>query len=283
MIDVHYANRVLDAQQAKALRGEDVPELAANMQAGIYCDAATSDPIAIYLPMPSGVPELREAVLGLKMGTTLRRETGMRNVSRTFGMVPRRWHMRREGCRVAGMGIEQPEQHAVLVALADVFSGMIRDLLPAVAAHDAQYVDQVLPEWRLTDGALWTSGVVNRSSTLPYHFDGSNFPTWSVMPVIRRHMRGGYLSIPEYDLVCPCRDGWALFFIGSQLVHGVTPMRPAQRDAYRYSIVYYALQGMKDCFTHAIEQRRANAARSERETRMARGEGLVAIDQADAE
>ena len=66
-------------------------------------------------------------------------------------------------------------------------------------------------------------------------------------------------------LVCACRDGWVVFFVGNQLLHGVTPMRSITKDAYRYSIVYYALRGMKDCFTYAVEQKRGRENRTRRE------------------
>ena len=281
-VAVHELRRVLTSEQAACLIGDDVAEMPASLtESGIYIDAETGDPVFAYLPMPRGAAELRRAVMALHF-TGTRRATGIANVSRMFGMAPRKPFMRREGCIATSMATDYPESHAVIVGLAPVFSEMVRSLLPAVALHDEQYVDQVLPEWRMTDDALWTSGVVNRSSTLPYHLDAANFPTWSVMPVVRRHMRGGYLSVPEYDIACACRDGWAVFFLGSSLVHGVTPMTPLRRDAYRYSVVYYALRGMKDCFTTAVEQRRARTSRSSREDSMARVDDSIDVSRAEA-
>jgi hypothetical protein len=122
----------------------------------------------------------------------------------------------------------------------------------------------------MTDDALWTSGVINKSSQLPYHRDGFNYETWSAMPVVRRNMAGGYLNFVEYNAVVACRDGWVLFFPGYKYVHGVTPMESKGDDAYRYSIVYYALRGMKDCFTYAAETARGQIERTERETHMAK-------------
>ena len=268
MIDIHRVRRVMTSDQAKALIGDSVGDKEATCTApGMYVDADTDQPVFIYLPMPRMVPELRRAVMDLKMASTVR-ANGMANVSRTFGMAPRKPMMRREACTATTMSVEQPDSHQVLVDLAEVFTEMMRDLLPEVADHDHAVVERVLPEWRMTDDSLWTSGVVNRSASLPYHLDRANFDTWSAMPVIRRHMRGGYLDIPEYDLTCGCRDGWVTFFLGQALVHGVTPMFPIRRDAYRYSVVYYAMKGMKDCFTVAAEQARARSTRSERELHM---------------
>src|SRR3982751_17283 len=124
-------------------------------------------------------------------------------------------------------------------------------------------------DWKLGESE-WTSGVINASARLPYHRDAMNFPVWSAMPVLRRHMDGGHLHVPEYDLVLPCRDGWGVFFPGYDLVHGVTPMSPTRPDGYRYSLVYYALRGMQDCFTYAVEREHARTRRTEREQEIAR-------------
>lgn len=268
--EVYDVRRVLAKEQAAKLIGDDVPALPATVTLpGVYVDADTQEPVLAYLPLPDEAftARLRRAVLDLKM-TTTPRASGMNNVSRTFGMAPRKPVMRREACVSASMATDQPEVHSVLVELADVLTGMMESLLPHETERDREFVEQVLPEWRMSDHALWTSGVVNRSSTLPYHLDRANFPTWVAMPVVRRHMRGGYLSMPEYAMTCACRDGYVLFMVGQQLVHGVTPMHPKSRDAYRYSVVYYALRGMKDCFTTAIEQRRARVNRTAREAQM---------------
>jgi len=110
--------------------------------------------------------------------------------------------------------------------------------------------------------------VINKESSLPYHRDGNNFDAWSVMPVIRRGVRGGHLHIPEYDIVVPCRDMFTVAFFGRRLVHGVTPMSKQSAEAYRISVVYYALKGLKDCHTFAEETALARVKRTEREDKM---------------
>jgi hypothetical protein len=105
---------------------------------------------------------------------------------------------------------------------------------------------------------------------MPYHRDGSNFPSWSAMPVIRHRVRGGHLHLPEYGLTVPCVDSTILYFWGQKHVHGVTPITPAPRGkSYRFTIVYYARRGMKDCATFARETAVARARRTARETKMA--------------
>src|SRR3546814_9621545 len=85
------------------------------------------------------------------------------------------------------------------------------------------------------------------------------------MPVIRRAVSGGHLHIPEYGITVPCRDGYAVAFFGKRLVHGVTPLKKTSPDGYRISVVYYALQGLKDCHTFAEETAYARRRRPARE------------------
>lgn len=265
--------RVMTPDEATELVGTTVHPLAANItQAGIYVDADTNEPFLAYFPMEEEVALLRRAVLNVKYSTTRRSGMGFDNQSRTFGMAPRKVMQARNSCRPTSLASEQPSEHSVVVAFADKFARMYKEFAPEQFANDVNVIDDsgIDKEWRMTDDALWTSGVINKSSQLPYHRDGFNFETWSAMPVIRKNMNGGYLNFVEYDAVIACRDGWVLFFPGYKYVHGVTPMESRGPDSYRYSIVYYALRGMKDCFTYAVETARGKAERTERETHMAK-------------
>ena len=264
--------RVMSAEEATKLVGVTVMDLEPNCRtAALFIDDETEEPILAYMPMEDEVNLLRRSVMGIKYGTTKRASTGMENQSRTFGMAPRKVFQRRESCRTTTLANEQPEEHAVLVAFAKKFGEMFKEFAPHLFEADSKVLAEsgIDNEWKMTDDALWTSGVVNKASTLPYHRDGFNFATWSAMPVVRRNMRGGYLHFPEYALTCACRDGWVLFFPGYKYVHGVTPMQETAPDAYRFSIVYYALRGMKDCFTFAVETAKGAENRTKREDKMA--------------
>lgn len=247
--------------------GSLVPEMAANVAEETYgYDADTGELLFAYVPVEP-VADLRRAVLDLKMNHTMRAK-GMDNRSRTFGYRTRKPRMSREGCGISLVAREHPWSYMVLEQWSTKLAGVFRGFAIDQVKTDAEFMAaQVNPEWRM--GELWTSGVVNRSSRLPYHRDRNNFPTWSAMPVIRRGVVGGHLSLPEYGATIACRDGWALFFAGHKYVHGVTPMWLTQPDGYRYSIVFYALQGMKDCHTAAEETLRAREKRTERERAMA--------------
>jgi hypothetical protein len=261
--------RAMTVPEAEKMVGDKVVDKVPNVnEAGIYRDADTGEAFLVYAPAPRSMAILRGQIPKVKWTTTLRAK-GTRNVSKIFGMTNRSVVLRREACAPAGIAWESPALQMELNAHASALADYLHDVLPEVWEHDYQTVDAVLPEWRMTEDSLWTSGVINQSSSLPYHRDGSNFDTWSAMPVIRRGMDGGHLHIPEYDMTINCRDGWQLSFNGFRYVHGVTPMKPRTKDGYRYSIVFYAKKGMKDCHTYALEMGQAKARRSAREHVMA--------------
>lgn len=258
--------RVMSAEDATALVGTDVPALPATTTAPVV---ATDDGTPVYAYLPLGdVSDLRAAVRRVEIRETYRAASGRRNASRVFGWAPRKPVQRREACNATSFAKEQPAEQAALDAWAVRCLAVLRSIDPEVAERDEATMREVLPEWHMA-GTPWTSGVVNSNSQLPYHRDGFNFPTWSAMPVLRRGMDGGHLHIPEYGAVLPCRDGWGVFFCGQELVHGVTPMRRREPDGYRYSVVYYALRGMRSCAEFAEETRLARIARTERERRSA--------------
>lgn len=255
--------RVMSPKDATALVGDDVAPAAPTVTAPtVAVDADTQQPVFAYLPL-GDVGELRRAVRAFQLGGT--------NQSRTFGFVPRRPVYRREGCATTALAGEDPVAHRTVCGFADRLAALLPLIDPALEVAGREAVAGVHPDWRLGESQLWTSGVINQTAVLPYHRDAFNFPAWSAMPVLRRHVAGGYLRIPEYGAVIPCRDGWGVFFAGYRLVHGVTPMRLTRADGYRLSIVFYALKGMRNCFDHAKETAYAKQRRTEREQDMARG------------
>lgn len=268
MLQEFFIDRVESAGDANESIGEMVADNEANVhEAGIYRDRETGEAILVYAPFPGDLKRLRKSILDTAMSTTLR-SNGMRNLSRTFGMAARSVVLKRESCRPASLAWENPEAQMTLNATASDLGKFLKSVLPEIYEEDEKVVDQVLPEWRMTEDSLWTSGVINSSSQLPYHRDRANFETWSAMPVLRRNMKGGHLTFPEYGITVNCRDGYALWFNGNKYVHGVTPMTATAKDGYRYSIVFYALRGMKDCHTYAVEVGEARKKRTERENAM---------------
>lgn len=264
--------RLLSKEEGDELVGTPVGDREPDLtEAAIVVDADTDEPILGYFPMDREVASrLRRAVREIKYGETYRGSTGLRNRSRTFGMAPRNPLIRRNSCRPTSLAHEQPEPHAVVAETSRYLGEQLQQMFPEVFDRDRETLRALVDdEWRMAEDSMWTSGVINRTSTLPYHRDGFNFDTWSAMPVLRRKVDGGHLHFPEYDLTVGCRDAWSVYFCGYRWVHGVTPMS-VDDDGYRYSVVYYALRGMKDCFTYAVETATAQAKRTETESGHAR-------------
>ena len=257
--------RVMSRDEAAEVIGEDVPDLEpTHNQEGIYVDPETGDPVVAYVPLPFHAAAYRDAVRRIKFSTILR-GSGTRNTSRTFGMAGRSVILRREGCKPASLHVDQPDECSVLLRAAKELGAQFRELMPAMYERDRERVSEVHQDWRLVPGSLWTSGNINLSSALPYHRDRANFPTWTGMPILRRGTRGGRLHIPEYGVTLPCRDGMVVYFPGNELVHGVTPIAHVDPEGYRYTVVHYAIRGMKDCHSAAIEQAEAAKRRTKRE------------------
>lgn len=269
-LPVHTLERAMTDKEASSVVGDVVTWREPNVsEAGIYRDSETGEAVLLYAPYPEKTTDLRRAVFGAEMGATMRQGTGKLNVSRVFGFTTRNAMTQKEACRPTSFSYEYPEAQITMNHTATVLAEYLREQLPEVFDEDYQAIDAVLPEWRMTDDSLWTSGVINQSSQLPYHRDGANFDTWSAMPIVRRGMDGGHLHLPEFDITVNCRDGWALWFNGYRYVHGVTPMSARQKDGYRYTVVFYAKRGMKDCHTYAVEIGEARKKRKAREMAMA--------------
>jgi hypothetical protein len=273
--------RVMDAATAKLMSGLPVPDVAAPIVAPQpepehpvwIIDEDSSEVIGIITRLPDDrLRELRSAVTGVEMyatGVGRAKLTRAYAPARTFGWAPRKPNAKMESCHATTLDRDFPTAATVLNELAGQLGNEFRAMMPDRARFDEAVVRTVKDDWLLDPDALWTSGVINKSAQLPYHQDGSNFHTWSAMPTLRYATRGGRLHLPEYDFCFPCRDGEVTWFCGRDLVHGVTPMRTVGPNAYRYSIVYYALAGMVDCRTWAEEQAYGRRRRAEREQDMA--------------
>ncbi|NBQ37927.1 MAG: hypothetical protein EBU42_10465, partial [Synechococcus sp.] len=111
--------------------------------------------------------------------------------------------------------------------------------------HASEALTHLHPDWRL-GGTPWTSGIVNDTAGLYYHYDRNNFPgVWSAMVVVRAGTRGGHLHIVDYDLTLACRDGDLIYFPGMDLMHGVTPITSSLRGGYRFTSVYYSVKSFQ--------------------------------------
>lgn len=271
--------RVLSADEATALVGTPVnaslaPTLASPADGEVLrlVDAADGETLGLVTRLPLGLRQgLREVVTGLTYGNdAARRVKVMQLRSRIFGYSPRNPLIRQEACRASRLARDEPEAEALLERVADHLSDEFEQLLPARAQNDREVVSgSVLAEWRLGERSLWTSGVINHDSVLPYHRDANNLDAWSAMPTLRYGMSGGHLHLPEYGVVFPTGDGDVTWFYGRGLVHGVTDLYRRRPGGYRYSVVFYALARLRSCASYAAETAYSAANRTARERAMA--------------
>jgi len=190
--------------------------------------------------------QLRSTLLKIKI-TKNRRTQGLKTQSRIFGYMPRE-PIRKNWCSSVVLSREQPREHAIVCQFATVLADYYRTYTPEIYSKHLELVDEkVIPEWKIKDSPF-TSGIINKNNELKFHFDSGNFrDVYSNMVGFRKNVDGGHLAMPEYDIGLAIADGSITFFDGQAILHGVTPIEYLTEDAYRFTVVYYSLQGMWKC------------------------------------
>lgn len=235
-------------------------------------DATTGDLEIVYLHLDHDCSDVITVLERTRYGETERRN-GLPSRARVFGNQPRSLP-RRDFCTAATLAREDPEGHAIVASYADLVSEHYRRYNPDRYSEHAQLTDRILAEWKLQEGSVFTSGIINYNNPLMYHFDSGNFSrVWSNMLVFRKDAGGGYLACPEYGIAFALPTNSLLMFDGQRVMHGVTPIRLADDESYRFSIVFYSLKQMWNCKPITEEIARAAQRRTERELRRA---GLLA-------
>jgi len=196
------------------------------------------------------------------------RGSGLKNEARVFGFSPRmptRNH--HDYCSISNMSIEFPEAHKKLmewgITASDLYKKHSKEMW---TDHKKWITDNIRSEW-LMPKSVFSSGIVNRTSQLKYHYDRGNIENgWSCMFTLKDGIQGGDLSIPGLDVTVSLPHGSALLFNGQKILHGVTPIHRRKPGAERYTIVYYTLAQMRNCMSPADEIKRAQKIRDSRET-----------------
>lgn len=230
----------------------------------------SGQPIVLVTRYEGDLTQYRRAVLGMPVSSGVLRAGGYKTRSQVFGFLSRNPLVGQYGCSTCAAAAKAPDAHRYLCDSGHALADMLTSHLPDVAAKQHEVMSAVLPEWRLP-GGMWTSGVVNDSASLPYHFDKNNLDGWSAMVVVRRHTRGGHLHLPQIGHTIRLRDGDTVFFCGYRLLHGVTPISYINETGYRMSSVYYPVAGIARCLSWDEEVASARRRATEAEqTRLAR-------------
>ena len=191
------------------------------------------------------------------------RTSGLKTTSRIFGYNPRN-AIRKDFCSITSFATEQPNQHAKIMsggAIAAKHYALHNADLYSEHLNTTQ--ERVVEDYRHAD-VPFTSGIINDNNPLCYHFDSGNFKdVWSAMIVLKKDIGGGYLSMPEYGVMCEVKDKSIFYFDGQSILHGVTPITKLRADSRRFSIVYYSLRAMWNCAPLREEIARARMRREQ--------------------
>ena len=121
-------------------------------------------------------------------------------------------------------------------------------------------------------GGIFTSGICNYNNPLRLHHDKGNFPgSWSAMFAFTHNVKGGLLVLPGYRIAFRFHKPSFIIFDGQKNLHGVSPIRYVGTGGYRYSVVYYAMNGMQNCLSAREELERIRVVKTQREVKRAKG------------
>jgi len=226
-------------------------------------DDDTGEVKVIYYCIPLDTTEVLEAVKKIKYQTT-ERSGGLKTTSRIFGYMPR-IPMRTDACRKASLAEDFPKENRIISDYAKNVSEVYQYENPKMFDKHDKLAKKVLPDYKI-EGSPFTSGIVNKNNPLKYHFDSGNFnDVFSCMIGFKQDVGGGHLALPEYGAALEIAPNSITIFDGQKIMHGVTPIRYYNEDAFRYTIVYYSLKGMWKCEPLEAELARIRNKHSERE------------------
>ncbi len=238
-------------------------------------DKETGELVGVYLVMPKTPSNLLQALMKIKYDKN-KRLAGLITHSRIFGYKNRE-KVRNDFCSSTSLVVENPQEHQIICDFALDLTKYYKKYCGVVFTKHADITrEKILPEWTIT-GTPFSSGIVNKNNALHYHHDSGNFKNvYSNMVAFKSNTKGGYLSMPEYDIGLEIANNSILLFNGQKILHGVTPFKLLSKNAYRYSIVYYTLQQMWKCEPITKELARIKDERTKLEKkRLARMKGEI--------
>ncbi len=194
------------------------------------------------------------------------RLSGIISTSRIFGYSPR--SPRKNFCSSTSLMRQQRQEHGAFVKGGKIASEVYQTYNTSLHEKHSNLTEQkVKPEFTIKE-TPFTSGIVNDNNPLCYHFDAGNYKNvWSAMIVMKKGIKQGHLSLPEYGVKVEVADNSIFFFDGQNIMHGVTPIIKTSSFARRFSIVYYSLQRMWSCLPMGEEIARSRQLRTKMETK----------------
>jgi len=242
----------------------------------ILRDRATGEVVACQVSMPELTTEARLLARLLRFtkqpwsdpnGTLTKTErlSGIGSNNLMIGHTAPNAMYKRYASKIAPVHIENPATGELFSIIAQPIWQKFVEVLPQEASHHLELTRNAIHEDWWINKTPFSSGVCNDKAVLPYHKDQGNVVNaWSMMFCIRNKMNGGHLHLPEYDATLAIADLSVLFFCGQRTIHGVTPLLPKAKEAYRFSTVYYTKSLMAKCGPAKEEVLRAQIASTAR-------------------
>lgn len=186
------------------------------------------------------------------------RASGIKAKEQWIGWIPPDTLRRRYAMNRSRLYQKNPELGFTLESLTPILWNVLKEIAPEqTSVHEDIVAGSIHRDWWLCD-APFTSGIINHTNVLPYHKDSGNLKgSWSMMLALRRGDEGGALHIPEYDETLAIPDCSLMFFNGQKYWHGVTPVALTEKDAYRFTIVWYVKETISWCGSKEEEAHRA--------------------------
>jgi len=223
------------------------------------------NPIAVYLTLPrEAVTELRRVAQGTQYKSS-DRTWGLPTQSTVFGALPRH-SARNDYCRFTNSSRTEPAHLETSFKFAQVINDIYKKYLPVAQEFNNRAIDEAIhKDWRINETPFTTCNF-NINHAIKYHQDRGNFKdVFSNVLILRSGITGGELVFPEFGLAFEQQDCALGIFDGQHWVHGVMPITRQRKNAYRASIVFYALAGMKSCYPYKEEIERFKTVRTKQE------------------
>jgi hypothetical protein len=204
------------------------------------------------------------------------RLSGIRASNEWFGTTPPKPTHRRYACKEANLYMLVPQMKPLLERISDDMWAKFKEVFPEQSVeHERLVTEGINKDWWIGN-TPFTSGIINDANALPYHRDSGNLKgAWSMMLCLKDGIDGGGLHMPEYDITLAIPDQSLTIFNGQGNWHGVTPWKIKRKDAYRYTLVWYVKDAIKQCGCADDEARRAAAYSTRIADEWEREEGRV--------
>lgn len=183
---------------------------------------------------------------GYRKTGSYKSEISVQQYSTILGSVAPRPHMRRPYPNISAVHRDKKAQTFIKAMWGSCVEAenIIKEIAPHIHQKQTAIFEDVKKEWRF--GNMYTSSISNYNIAAQFHRDTGNITgTVNVILTKRHNANGGCLNVPDYNVTFEQADNSMLVYPAWKNVHGVTPIKPIQKDGYRNSLIFYPLKAFK--------------------------------------